>query len=222
MNVREITYTFAVVQVFSHHHPFCYVHTPTFSSQLPAPFLLSFMAFLPLHPVSALQHHRQRLEHSGFLYPHTGPMPSPTRTYSTQCVHTRPSTCTWHRLEFYPGDRIEYPGEGPCCPGVQSVWVLLRGNFSKIPFAACWALGATSEVSIGLSCSFPNWVVVMDYIYTSTVSAFYKPSHTSLILEGLSLIFFELGIWDHDYIIFICFSPFTLTPPFFSLPVIII
>lgn len=29
----------------------------------------------------------------------------------------------------------------------------------------------------------------MDYIYTSTVPAFYKPSHTSLILEGFNLIF---------------------------------
>lgn len=112
--------------------------------------------------------------------------------------------------------------EGPCCSGIQGVWVLLRENVSKIPLAACWGLGITSEVSIGLNCSFPDWVVVMDYIYTSTVPAFHKPSHTSLILEGFNQIFFELGIWDHDYIIFICFSPFTITPPFFFLPVIII
>lgn len=60
----------------------------------------------------------------------------------------------------------------------------------------------------------------MDYIYTSTGSAFDKPSYASVILEGFNLIFFELGIWKHDYVIFICFYPFSLTPPFFPLPTI--
>ena len=95
-----------------------------------------------------------------------------------------------------------------------------EGGLQEIPSAARWGLGAASYMSMGLSCSFPNRVVVMDYIYTCTVPPSDKPSHTSVILEGFNLIFFELGIWEHDYIIFICFSPFTLTPPFFPLPTI--
>lgn len=111
MNMREITYTSAVVQVFSQHCPFCYAQTPNFSSQLPAPFLLSFMHSYPCIPCLLFsitgrgKHIPASFIHMQDLCPHPH-VRIPVCTDCTVC--TRPSTCTWHHLEFYPGDRTRH------------------------------------------------------------------------------------------------------------------
>lgn len=150
MNMGEITYP--AVQVFLHHHPFCYARTLTLSSHLPAPFLLSMHS----HPsilcllfsfAGTGRHVPASFTHMQDLCPHP-------HTHSSQCIHTRPCTCTGHHLEFYPGDRTR---SGGCLLSWHSRCLSpFQGNFSKIPFAYCWSLGATSEVSVGLNCSFPN------------------------------------------------------------------
>lgn len=109
MNMREIPYISAVLQVFPQHHPFALLCTNTYpllAAPCPIPALLQ--AFSPLHTVSALQHHSHRQTHSSFLYTHARPVPSSTHTYSSPCIHTRLCTCTWHHLEFYPGDRTRH------------------------------------------------------------------------------------------------------------------
>lgn len=102
-----ITFTSPGVQVFPHHHLFALVHTSP-----PTPAL---HAVSPLNPVSAPQHHRHRQRHPIFLY--LQPLPAckiypliHTYISQSQCTHTRPHTCTWHHLVFYPGDGTRHRG----------------------------------------------------------------------------------------------------------------
>lgn len=109
MNMREITYTFcSCAGVFTPSPILLGTNTyPLLAAPCPIPALHAFSA---LHSVSALQHHRHRQAHSSFLYSYARPVLSPTCMYSSQCIHTRPCTCTGHHLEFYPGDRTRQGG----------------------------------------------------------------------------------------------------------------
>lgn len=220
MNTREITYTSSVVQVFSHHHPFCYAQTPTFCSQLPAPLLHPFMHSYPcilclLFSITGRgKHIPASFIHMQDLCPH------PQVCIPVRHTHTRPSTCAWHPLEFYPGDRTRH--RGSLLSWHSKCLSPFEGELQQNIFCSLLGFRSHQWGEYRSELLFPKLSGCDGlYLYLHCSSLLQTIPHISYI-RRLQPNIFELGIWDHDYIIFICFSPFTLTPPFFSLPVIII
>lgn len=109
------------------------------------------------------------------------PYPKPEHTADPVLIHSMTCPVTEHVSSWRWGSEV------PRCPGPLGAWLLLRRSFNK-----CLLLGFRCS-QLGENGSELLWaagVFVMDDIYTSTVSAFDKPSYASVILEGFNLIFF--------------------------------